>query len=403
MRALNGFPILAVVAAAAMVTMISMGLRAAIPLFQVPMLADVEFGRTDYGFALGVQQLAWGLFAPFFGFVADRFGPAKVIVFGSIVYAAGLASMAVSLDAYSFTMTAGLLVGMGQAGAGQAIAMGAVARLVPEERRTWALGIATMGGSAGIVVTIPIAQYVLNQFGWSDGYVVLALLPLLLIMVAYVLAGKSQGPTIGAVAEMTARQAIRCAFGHRSFVLLVTGFFVCGYHVAFIGTHMPAYVSDIGLSAETGAAALTLMGAVNILGAYLAGVLGSRMHRAKLLSYIYIGRAITIAWLMIGPPEDWSIYIFSIAMGLFWLSVVPIPASLVASMFGTQYMSMLFGFVFVGHQVGSFTGVYLGGYLFDVLGSYDIVWWGGAALGLVAAAIHWPISDKPAPVLAMAR
>ena len=260
-----------------------------------------------------------------------------------------------------------------------------------------------MGGSAGIVVTIPIAQYVLNQFGWSDGYVVLALLPLLLIMVAYVLAGKSQGPTIGAVAEMTARQAIRCAFGHRSFVLLVTGFFVCGYHVAFIGTHMPAYVSDIGLSAETGAAALTLMGAVNILGAYLAGVLGSRMHRAKLLSYIYIGRAITIAWLMIGPPEDWSIYIFSIAMGLFWLSVVPITASLVASMFGTQYMSMLFGFVFVGHQVGSFTGVYLGGYLFDVLGSYDIVWWGGAALGLIAAAIHWPISDKPAPVLAMAR
>jgi predicted MFS family arabinose efflux permease len=182
-------------------------------------------------------------------------------------------------------------------------------------------------------------------------------------------------------------------------VLLMIGFFVCGFHVAFIGTHLPAYVSDLGLPEGTGAMALMLVGVVNLLGAYLSGVLGSRFYRPKLLSFIYVGRFLAISGLMLAPPSELTIYVFCAFMGLFWLSTVPITASLVASMFGTQYMSMLFGFVFLGHQLGSFAGVYLGGLLFDMTGSYDVVWWMGAGLGLFAAAVHWPIRDAKAPDL----
>jgi predicted MFS family arabinose efflux permease len=201
------------------------------------------------------------------------------------------------------------------------------------------------------------------------------------------------------VADLTIGEALRQAFKHRSYVLLMIGFFVCGFHVAFIGTHLPAYVSDLGLPEGTGAQALMLVGIVNVLGAYLAGVLGSRIFRPRLLAFIYIGRFFAISGLMLAPPSEITIYAFCAFMGLFWLSTVPITGSLVASMFGTQYMSMLFGFVFLGHQMGAFAGVYLGGLLFDMTGSYDVVWWMGAALGLFAAAVHWPISDAKAPDL----
>lgn len=400
MKSTNGWPILVVVAAAALAVLIANGIRVSIPLYQVPMLADVGWGRSEFGLAIAVQALMVGLCAPLFGGFADKFGSAKVIVAGALLYAGGLALMAISTDPVSFTLTGGLLVGMAQAGCGQSIAMGAVARLVPEERRTWALGIAVMGGSAGMLVILPIAQSFLQAYGWSMGYVALGLLSLLILVAAIFLRGQPKGgPTVAAVANLTIGEALRQAFKHRSYVLLMIGFFVCGFHVAFIGTHLPAYVSDLGLPEGTGAQALMLVGVVNLLGAYLSGVLGSRIYRPKLLSFIYIGRFLAISGLMLAPSGEITIYVFCAIMGLFWLSTVPITASLVASMFGTQYMSMLFGFVFLGHQLGSFAGVYLGGLLFDVTGSYDVVWWIGAGLGLFAAAVHWPIRDSKAPSL----
>tara|TARA_R110002073_G_scaffold81492_7_gene195399 strand:+ start:1542 stop:2726 length:1185 start_codon:yes stop_codon:yes gene_type:complete len=388
-----------VVAAAAMVTLLSMGIRAAIPLYQVPMLADVGWGRTEFALAIAVQNLMWGLFAPVFGGFADKFGPAKVIFVGALMYAGGLALMSISTDPLTFTLSGGLLVGMAQAGAGQSIALGAVARFVPDERRTWALGVATMGGSAGMLVVLPIAQTFLEAYGWSLAYLALGGVALVMLLAVLPLSGKVAGPTIGAVANLTIGQALRQAFKHKSYVLLMTGFFVCGFHVAFIAVHLPAYVTDLGLPDGTGARALMLIGLVNMLGAYLSGVLGSRMPKPKLLSYIYIGRFLAIVGLMLAPVSEYSIYAFSIAMGLFWLSTVPITGAIVASMFGTQYMSMLFGFVFLGHQLGSFSGVYLGGLLFDATGSYDVVWWMAAGLGVFAALIHWPIKDARAPAL----
>ena len=403
MKCSNGWPILVVVAAAALAVLIANGIRVSIPLYQVPMLSDVGWGRTEFGFAIAVQALMVGLFAPVFGGLADKFGPSRVIVAGALLYAAGLALMSVSTAPVTFTVTAGLMVGMAQAGCGQAIAMGAVAQLVPEERRSWALGIAVMGGSAGMLIILPVAQMFLETFGWSSGYLMLGLLTLVILLAAIPLSGRRKdSPTVAAVANLTVRQALQQAFHHRSYVLLIIGFFVCGFHVSFIGTHLPAYVSDLGLPEGTGAQALMLVGIVNLLGAYLAGVLGGKMDKPRLLTFIYIGRFLAISGLMLAPTSELTIYAFCAFMGLFWLSTVPLTGAVVASMFGTQYMSMLFGFVFLGHQVGAFSGVYLGGLLFDLTGSYDVVWWMGAALGIFAAMIHWPISEAKAPDLAPA-
>jgi predicted MFS family arabinose efflux permease len=400
MKCSNGWPILVVVAAAALAVLIANGIRVSIPLYQVPMLSDVGWGRTEFGFAIAVQALMVGLFAPVFGGLADKFGPSRVIVAGALLYAAGLALMSVSTAPVTFTVTAGLMVGMAQAGCGQAIAMGAVAQLVPEERRSWALGIAVMGGSAGMLIILPVAQMFLETFGWSSGYLMLGLLTLVILLAAIPLSGRRKdSPTVAAVANLTVRQALQQAFHHRSYVLLIIGFFVCGFHVSFIGTHLPAYVSDLGLPEGTGAQALMLVGIVNLLGAYLAGVLGGKMDKPRLLTFIYIGRFLAISGLMLAPTSELTIYAFCAFMGLFWLSTVPLTGAVVASMFGTQYMSMLFGFVFLGHQVGAFSGVYLGGLLFDLTGSYDVVWWMGAALGIFAAMIHWPISQAKAPDL----
>ncbi|MEK9828862.1 MAG: MFS transporter, partial [Rhodospirillales bacterium] len=267
MKCTNGWPILVVVGAAALAVLIANGIRVSIPLYQVPMLSDVGWGRAEFGLAIAVQALMVGVFAPIFGGLADKFGPSRVIVGGALLYALGLILMSLSSDPVSFTLTAGLMVGMAQAGCGQAIAMGAVAQLVPEERRSWALGVAVMGGSAGMLLILPVAQFFLETFGWSGGYLMLGLLTSVVLLAAVPLSGRRQDSlTIAAVANLTVRQALKQAFRHRSYVLLIVGFFVCGFHVSFIGTHLPAYVSDLGLREGTGAHALMLVGVVNILG-----------------------------------------------------------------------------------------------------------------------------------------
>ncbi len=392
----TGRPVVLVAAAAAIIALLSMGLRAAIPLYQVPMLADLEWGRADFALAIALQQLLWGAFSPVFGAIADKFGAGKVLAFGGLLYAAGMALMAFSVDPLSFTLTAGLMLGTAQAAAGMSIAIGSVGRMVPEERRSWALGIVTMGSSAGMLVILPVGQVFLEVLGWSMGFIAMSCLALLMVPLALPLRGKPMtGPTVGAVANMTIGQALREAFQHRSYVLLVFGFFVCGFHVSFIGTHLPAYVTDIGLPPETGAAALVTIGVVNIISAYTTGVLGGRFSKVKMLSVMYLSRAVFISAMLLAPPTELTIYMFAAGMGLSWLSTVPLTSGLVAVMFGTQYMTMLFGFVFFGHQIGSFFGVYLGGLLFDETGSYNIVWWIGAGLGVFAALVHLPISEKP--------
>ena len=392
----TGRPVVLVAAAAAIIALLSMGLRAAIPLYQVPMLTDVGWGRTEFALALALQQLLWGAFAPVFGGIADKFGAGKVLAFGGLLYAAGMALMAFSVDPLSFTLTAGLMLGTAQAAAGMSIAIGSVGRMVPEERRSWALGIVTMGSSAGMLVILPVGQVFLEVLGWSMGFIAMGCLALLMVPLALPLRGKPMtGPTVGAVANMTIGQALREAFQHRSYVLLVFGFFVCGFHVSFVGTHLPAYVTDIGLPPETGAAALMTIGVVNIISAYTTGVLGGRFSKVKMLSVMYLSRAVFISAMLLAPPTELTIYIFAAGMGLSWLSTVPLTSGLVAVMFGTQYMTMLFGFVFFGHQIGSFFGVYLGGLLFDETGSYNIVWWIGAGLAVFAALVHLPISEKP--------
>lgn len=391
----NGRPVVLAVAAAAIIALLSMGLRAAIPLYQVPMLADVGWGRTEFALALAIQQLLWGAFSPVFGGFADKYGAGKVLAFGGLLYSAGLALMAFSTDPLTFNITAGLMVGSAQAAAGMGIALGSVGRMVPEEKRSWAFGIVTMGSSAGMLVILPVGQVFLEVFGWSMGFVAMACMAVIMIPLAVPLSGKPKGPTMGEVANLTIGQALREAFQHRSYLLLVSGFFVCGFHVSFIGTHLPAYVSDLGLPPETGAGALMTIGIVNVISAYVAGVLGGKYSKAKMLSLMYLSRAIFITAMMFAPKTELTIYVFAIGLGLFWLSTVPLTSGLVAVMFGTQYMTMLFGFVFFGHQVGSFLGVYLGGLLFDMTGSYDMVWWMGAALGLLAAFIHLPIVEKP--------
>jgi predicted MFS family arabinose efflux permease len=399
----NGRPVVLVVAAAAIIAMLSMGLRAAIPLYQVPMLTEVGWGRTEFALALALQQLLWGAFSPVFGGIADKVGPGRVLAFGGLLYSAGLALMAFSTDPATFTITAGLMVGTAQAAAGMGIAIGSVGRMVPEERRSWAFGIVTMGSSAGMLVILPVGQVFLDAFGWSMGFVAMGCLALVMVPLVFPLSGKPAGPTVGAVANMTIGQALREAFRHRSYLLLVLGFFVCGFHVSFIGTHLPAYITDLGLPPATGAAALMTIGVVNVISAYTAGVLGGRFSKTKMLSLMYLSRAIFITAMMLAPKTELTIYAFAFGLGLFWLSTVPLTSGLVAVMFGTQYMTMLFGFVFFSHQVGSFLGVYLGGLLFDQTGSYDVVWWMGVGLGLFAALVHLPISEKPVQRTALAQ
>ena len=399
----NGRPVVLVVAAAAIIAMLSMGLRAAIPLYQVPMLTEVGWGRTEFALALALQQLLWGAFSPVFGGIADKVGPGRVLAFGGQLYSAGLALMAFSTDPATFTITAGLMVGTAQAAAGMGIAIGSVGRMVPEERRSWAFGIVTKGSSAGMLVILPVGQVFLDAFGWSMGFVAMGCLALVMVPLVFPLSGKPAGPTVGAVANMTIGQALREAFRHRSYLLLVLGFFVCGFHVSFIGTHLPAYITDLGLPPATGAAALMTIGVVNVISAYTAGVLGGRFSKTKMLSLMYLSRAIFITAMMLAPKTELTIYAFAFGLGLFWLSTVPLTSGLVAVMFGTQYMTMLFGFVFFSHQVGSFLGVYLGGLLFDQTGSYDVVWWMGVGLGLFAALVYLPISEKPVQRTALAQ
>ena len=393
-------PIGVIVLCGCLIGIVSFGARAGFGLFLTPISAEFHWGREVFALSIAIQNLIWGLGQPFAGMLADKYGSGRVVAVGAVVYAAGVALMAYSSDPWQMHLTAGVLVGLGTAFASFMIVMATMARKVTPKWRSLVLGIATASGSIGQFTMVPLGQAFLKAYGWHVALLLLAACILVVIPLSTTVTGKG-APTPG-MRDQTIREAVGEAFAHRSYNLLVAGFFVCGFHVAFILVHMPSYIVDRGLPPETGATALALVGFFNIIGSLTAGYAGGKFSKKYSLAAIYFARAIAIALFVTLPISQFTVYLFAAAMGLLWLSTVPLTSGLVAQFFGLRYMAMLFGVVFLSHQVGSFIGVWLGGKLYDSYGTYDVVWWLSVALGVAAAIIHLPIREAPAPRLAAA-
>ncbi len=379
-----------------LISLIAFGIRSSYGLFNQPISAANGWGREVFAFALALQNLIWGLGLPLAGMLADRFGPVRVLAIGGILYGAGVALSAVSSTPLALDITAGVLVGLGLSGSAFGIVLAAIARLVPDEKRSWALGLATAAGSLGQFLFAPMGQAFIVAYGWQTALIMLAAFAAFIPVLATAFRAGNEHASGRRETRMPFAEAMRAAFGHKSYLLLMTGFFVCGFQVAFITVHFPAYLSDIGAAPELGAWAIAAIGFFNIIGSYTAGVLGGRISKRYLLSFLYVARSLVIAIFLFSEPTTLVVLTFAAVMGLLWLSTVPLTSGLVAVMFGTQHLATLFGFVFFSHQLGSFTGVWLGGIVFDRYGSYDVIWWISIALGLFAALIHLPISEKRA-------
>lgn len=387
-------PFLPVVISGCLLVMLSIGYRAGFGLFMQPMSEAREWGRDVLSLALAVQNLAWGIVGVVAGGIADRYGNLRVLLAGVVCYAVGMWGMAQAATEVQIISTTGLLVGAGVAGTSFGIVLPAFARAVPAERRGWALGVGTAAGSLGQFLVVPLMQELIELTGWLQALQYLGISALLMALFAIPLApygGASEGadPVPGSLT-----QVLRRALGVRSYQLLVTGFFVCGFHVAFITVHMPGYLVDLGFDARIGAWSISLIGLFNVIGAYCSGLASGRLPLRKILAFIYLGRVVAIGGFLFTPVSLASIVTFSALMGLLWLATVPPTSGLVAEFFGTRYMTLLYGIVFLSHQLGSFTGVWLGGWLYENVGSYDGIWIAGMILGVVAAAMHWPIEER---------
>jgi MFS family permease len=346
---------------------------------------------------MAIQNLGWGIGQPLGGALADRFGPARVLAGGGFLYALGLALMAFSTTPGALHLSAGVLVGVGMGGASYITVLAALGKMVPPEQRSWALGLATAAGSLGQFLLVPLGQAFITTYGWQVTALLLAGSAASVPLLASAFAGARPAPAMDVEPEIGFAATLRAAFGHTSYLLLLTGFFVCGFQLAFVTIHMPPYLADRGMDASLAAWAIALIGLFNIVGAYVAGLLGMRHSNKMLLCGIYVGRAATTALFLTLPMTPTSVLLFAAAMGLLWLSAVPPTSGLVALMFGTRYMATLFGIVFLNHQLGSFVGVWLGGWLYERTGSYDVVWWLSVLLSLAAALVHLPIREQPAP------
>jgi MFS family permease len=388
-----------IVAAGCLLTIVAFGTRSSFGLFLEPMTAFHGWTREEFAFALAIQNLLWGAAQPFAGALADRYGADRVLAAGLVTYALGTALMALAPSPGLLTLSAGVVIGLAQAFAAFSIVLAAFARLLPEERRSWAFGVGTAAGSLGQFLMVPLGQAFIGAFGWFEALLLLAACLLLVVPLATLLRTPSPDAAQVTTVPLPLRRVLAHAIGHRSYGLLVAGFFVCGFHVAFIAVHLPAFLTDQGMAPGLGAAAIALIGLFNVVGAYTAGVLGGRRSKKNLLCWIYLLRAVVILAFVTLPITPLTVYLFAAAMGLLWLSTVPPTSGLVAAMFGVRNMAMLFGVVFFSHQVGAFIGVWLGGWLFDHTGSYDLVWWISIALGLFAALVHWPIREGAAPPL----
>jgi MFS family permease len=384
-----------VLACGAAIVTLSMGIRHGFGLWLQPITQTQGWTRETFAFAIAVQNLAWGVFGIFAGMVADRFGAFRVVVGGALLYALGLVGMALSPTGWLFTLTAGGLIGAAQAGTTYAVIYGVIGRNISADRRSWAMGVAAAAGSFGQFLMVPTEGFLISSLGWQTALLVLGAAVLLIVPLALGLRESGFAGGRPARHDQSIGQALREALKYPSFQLLMAGYFVCGFQVVFIGVHMPSYLKDKGLSPQVAGYALALIGLFNVLGTYAAGALGQRIAKKKILATIYLSRAVVIAVFLAAPLSPASVYIFASLMGLLWLSTVPPTNAVVAQIFGIQHFSMLSGFIFFSHQMGSFMGVWLGGYFYDRTGSYNIVWYIAIALGLFAALVNMPVREAP--------
>jgi len=378
---------------AAVILGLNMGVRQTFGLFLEPMTLDLGISRSNFSLAIAIQNLLWGVLTPVFGILADRYGTGRCLVSGGVLYFFGIVIMALAKSALGVHIGAGVLVGIAVAACGFPMVLAAVARHFPAEKRSLALGLGSSGGSAGQFLLLPTSQIMIQDLGWVTALLILAGLSALIVPLAAALVGKpSSTPS---VAEDTLWQALHYASKQRDYLLLNAGFFVCGFHVAFIGTHLPGYAVTCNLDPFVGATSLSVIGFFNILGGVTAGFLGGKFRKNQVLSGIYLARAVVISLLLISPKTEVTLYVFAAAFGLLWLSTVPLTSGLVADIYGPKYMASLFGIVMLSHQVGAFFGAWFGGLSYDYNGSYEAVFYISVLLGLLAAALHWPIVDRP--------
>ena len=389
-----------VVICGCLIAVLTFGVRATFGLFTAPISATQGWGREVFAFAIALQNLLWGAGQPFAGALADRFGSARVLAVGGLLYAAGVALMAVAATPLELTLTAGVLIGLGLAGGSFTIVIAALARRVPPERRSWTMGMATAAGSLGQFLLAPLGQAFILAYGWQAALLLLAGIVALVPLLATAMASKPGSATLVGEVDLGLGRTLALAFGHRSYRLLTAGFFVCGFHVAFITVHLPPYLTDHGIAPQLAAWSIAIIGLGNIAGSYAAGVIAGRHSKRWLLVWIYGLRSLAIALFVLLPLSPLTVVLFAATIGVLWLSTVPPTSGLVVIMFGTRYMATLFGVVFFSHQLGSFLGIWLGGLVYETQGSYDLVWWMGVALGLLAALLHVPISERPAPLFA---
>lgn len=390
-----------VIACGCLIALISFGPRSAMGLFFQPMTEARDWSREIFALALAIQNLMWGIGQPIAGMVSDRYGTWKAMTFGTLLYGIGLLLMIDAQSAVALHVSAGVLIGLGIAFSSFSLVLAAFGRTVTPAQRSIAFGIGTASGSLGQFLFAPLGGALIAGIGWQDTLIVFTGLIAVIPLLAIALRGKSELPKDSNPAnDQNLRSAMAEAFGTRGFILLTIGFFVCGFHVAFITVHLPPFIADVGLDPSWGAWAIALIGLCNVFGSLASGYIGGRYSKPVFLSLIYLGRSAAILAFIMLPITPASVLVFSGVMGLLWLSTVPPTSGLVAVMFGPRYMATLFGFVFLSHQIGAFLGVWLGGKLYDETGSYDAIWWCGIVLGIFAAAIHWPIEEKPVSRLA---
>jgi MFS family permease len=392
-HAVKPLPISQVLICGALIVTLSMGTRHAFGLWLQPITQAQDWTRETFALALAIQNLTWGLAGIFAGMVADKFGAFKVIIAGGLLYALGLVGMAHSDTPLVFSLTAGVMLGVAQAGTTYAVIYGVIGRNISLERRSWAMGVAAAAGSFGQFLMVPTAGFLINSLGWQNALSSLGLLALLIIPFAWGLRETGFTNTTSVKRDQSIVQALVEAFRYPSFQMLMAGYFVCGFQVVFIGVHMPSYLKDHGLSPQVASYALALIGLFNVFGTYAAGSLGQKMQKKNILAFIYFARAVVISIFLIAPLTPMSVYLFSAVMGLLWLSTIPPTNAAIAQIFGVAHLSMLGGFVFFSHQIGAFLGVWLGGYLFDKTGSYDVVWYISIALGVFAAIVNLPVKE----------
>ena len=375
----------------ALTVTLSMGIRHGFGLWLQPITMDRGWTRETFALAIAVQNLTWGLAGPLAGMLADRFGAYRVLIGGGVFYALGLVLMALSTSGLAFTGSAGVLLGMAQSGCTYAVVYGVIGRNVAPDKRSWAMGVTAAAGSFGQFLMVPVESWLISAWGWQNALLVLGCAALAILPVAR---GLREGPAAAPSGfEQSIGAALREAFAHRSFQWLTAGYFVCGFQVVFIGVHMPSYLKDHGLAPSVATTALALIGLFNVFGTYSAGWLGQRCPKRFILSGIYALRSVVIVAFLLAPLSPTSVYLFAATMGFLWLSTVPPTNALVAQVFGVQYLSMLSGFVFLSHQLGSFLGAWLGGKLYDLTGNYDLVWWIAVALGVFAALANLPVRE----------